>query len=239
MDPLERGRRVDAQLGAERLGKLLVVPQRQGPLPGLDQALEDLQVRGLVERVVVEQVGPPLRLPQQPLPERPEPVPRGADPRVIRLGGEQVPAVAAERPLGRGHRAVGQGRLGRLLEPVGVHDHLGAGKQLDLLPAENHPVGEAEGAACVVGRLVQARRGVGDGDLGPQQVDHLLPVQPVAGAEGEQLDEGGRVATRPGAVRHGLATDPHGEPAQQVDLHPVGPTGHGTLLPRHGRAGSA
>src|SRR3954447_15656869 len=65
----------------------------------------------------------------------------------------------------------------------------------------------------------------GPGDrvgLGPQEVDDLFPVQAMAGAQGQQLDQGGGTAAAPCGVTDGLPADRRPEAAQQPDLQVVG-----------------
>ena len=69
----------------------------------------------------------------------------------------------------------------------------------------------------VVGRLVQPRRGIRDGEVGPQCVDDLLAVQAPPGSEREELDERRRRTARPLPVERSTV-DEDGERAERADL---------------------
>ena len=87
----------------------------------------------------------------------------------------------------------------------------------------------AERPAGEVHRLVEARGGVGEGRVGPQRVDDLLPVQPPIRRQRQKLDEvGRRTATPMRRVDH-HTVDANCEAAEECDL--VSGRGHEPVLP--------
>jgi hypothetical protein len=89
------------------------------------------------------------------------------------------------------------------------------GKQLARVP---------RGRPRALARIAGTERALGFGlgrELRPQRVDRLLPVQAVAGREGEQLDEVAGAALPPGGVRDTALAHADREATQQQHLHTI------------------
>jgi hypothetical protein len=69
----------------------------------------------------------------------------------------------------------------------------------------------------VVHGLPQVGCSHGRSELRPQDLHHLLAVEPMSRSEREQLDEPGRLAAPPSRVRHGVRAEGDAEPAEQLD----------------------
>jgi hypothetical protein len=140
-------------------------------------------------------------------------------PRLVEVLRQQRAAVARGRRGGRTRRSAGERLLRDPLEDVDVDDHLRCGQQRDGFVAENdrRPV-LTQGATGVVGDFVQARGRVRDGEVGPQPVDELFPMQPTPRGEGEQLHQRGRLWPWPAGRRNGRTVEQHLEAAEHSDL---------------------
>ena len=195
------------------------------------------------------------QLGHQPTVPGAELVPASRGPVLIPVLGQQLPRVKAERCLHAGwiSGSLGGGRRG--LERLDVDPHRLVGAQCHpLVPhpqagAARAPGTRAAGARAGGGvpgqpapgdmqRLVQIVQAGVSVPLGPQRLDDLVPVPPVAGGQGEDLDHVPGLAQPPGAGRHRLAVNDQAEPAQQADFdrghHPGGPPRTPIPHPRHG-----
>jgi hypothetical protein len=133
-----------------------------------------------------------------PLPQSFPPLLR---PRLVAVLRQQLPRVQVHRsPVGR--RVAETPRLGGgLLETPHVHPERSSGEQLELLPPEAQVPGlgcrqvvRLEDPAGRVERAVQVVGGGPGAEARPEQVHRLLLVQPVGRLQGEQLDQGRRLA---------------------------------------------
>ncbi len=132
-------------------------------------------------------------------------------PILVPVVGQQLSAVHGERGSRRGDVGVGERPSGEALELHHVDHGLGLGAEGDGVAAEHDRVRHVDGAAREVGGLVQLRRGFFNGVVGPEEVEHLLPVQSQARSEREHLDERGRVPPGPVALVDSDRVDGHTE----------------------------
>ena len=156
------------------------------------------------QRVVGHQVDEREEPPLHPL-ARPE------GPVVVPVGGQQLARVVGQRLAGQAGASRwigGEGGAGRGLEPVDVDvDPLGEHERA--VPTLDDAGGRGPQPVEEVAEATTAGVDVG---LGPQQIDGLVDGQDAA--QGEQLDQSGRVPGRGLCVD---ATRPHLEAAEQGD----------------------
>ncbi len=139
-------------------------------------------------------------------------------PRLVAVQRQQLAAVDGERLPGDGGVTVGDGAAGQLLELHDVDRHLGLRAQEHLLAAEHHGAWQVDGASGEVGGLVQLGEGLGRRLLRPDEVDHLLTVQPQAGRDREDLHQRRGVLARPPGGGDHRAVDRDLEAAEQPDV---------------------
>ena len=165
-----------------------------------------------------------------------QPVAVGRGPVLIEVLGQGLTGPQGERAalvLGR----TGRGRPhGRGIEVVDVDGHAARATEHDDLVVENevlgaeHPAGRMQRLMEVVG----TDRGVG---LGPQLLDEHITVDPMAGRERQELDDGPGLSQAPPGRRDD-ALDAHGEPAQEDDPHGPARVAHPCMLPSRRHAGN-
>ena len=168
----------DAELLPQRPVQALELAQRGVPVAVGRVQPHEGEVRALVARVEFGQRLPAAVQAQQIQVTLPELVAARLGPLLVPVPGQQLATVQRERLAGRGGIPVGERPAGQFLEPDRVHAHAAAGIQDDLVAAQHHRVRHAEGAPGEVRRLVQLRHRLGDRVLRPDQVDHLLAMQP-------------------------------------------------------------
>ncbi len=165
-----------------------------------------------------------------------QPVAVGRGPVLIEVLGQGLTGPQGESAalvLGR----TGRGRPhGRGIEVVDVDGHAPRATEHDDLVVENevlgaeHPAGRMQRLMEVVG----TDRGVG---LGPQLLDQHITVDPMAGRERQELDDGPGLSQAPPGRRDD-ALDAHGEPAQEDDPHGPARVTHPCMLPSRRHAGN-
>ncbi len=131
---------------------------------------------------------------------------------VVAVLRQELARVEPERGPQAGSRPGAKRRSGGRLEDIDVDlcvQHEQAVSRLDRPGAEC--------AARDVDALVQVVGRGGGIELGPERIHHLLPVEPVAAREREQLHELARLAQPPGAVRDLGPAGRGGEPAEEPD----------------------
>ena len=135
-------------------------------------------------------------------------------PRLVSILGQQLTAVGVEGGLVCGWVAGGASGGGRSFERLDVG--------VDVDPEREHAVVErqlirAQHAAGGVHDLMEV---VACGVvIGPEELRCLLPVEPVAAFERQDLHEAARLAEAPDMLVDGLAVDRDGEVAEQADLY--------------------
>ena len=112
---------------------------------------------GLVGQVSGDDEVPVLGLVQQLGVQASQVQPGLFGPRFVGVLGQQLASVHGERRLGRRNAAVGDRRLGVLLEPRSVDVHVVIGVQPYVVGIEDDGAAVAQGLAGVVRRLVQPR----------------------------------------------------------------------------------
>ncbi len=118
---------------------------------------------------------------------------------------------------------------GRVLELVDVHADGAVTAELDDVVGQDE-VRRADDPACGVQGLMEvvgAHRRIG---IRPQLVDQDVAMEPMSRPQGEELDEGLRLAQSP-RRRHDRAVDDHREPAEERDPHGRGGVAHPRMLP--------
>ena len=170
-----------------------------------------------VGRVELHEVVPAAESAEQVGAELVDPPPRPVRPLLVEVLGQQVARAAVGR--GSQERLVSgaEGLVRGGLEKRDVDRDGLVGEQGDRLAAQDDGVVSGRSAG-EVGGLVQPGRGLVDGEVGPQGVDHLLAVHPSSWAQREELDERGGVPPAPGAGGDGGSVSAHLEGPQQRDL---------------------
>ncbi len=226
------GRRT--QLAVQRLVEPLELAQRAADVALVREGVHDREVGLLVRGVVPEQLLPPSGQPEQVGVQDPDGLPGLLGPGLVRVVGQQRPAVPLQRGLGRLVGPFGQRHLAQATQLLHVDGHPGVRQQSDELVAEHDAArvdlgrgGRGEGPARVVGCLVQAWAGLLDEGVRPERVDHLLAVQPVVDGERQQLDQRCGAAAGPGVDRDRDAVDVDRESPEQKDAYV-----HGHARPR-------
>ena len=165
----------------------------------------------LVERIDRDRLlPPPEQVEQLHVPEA-EPLPGLLGPRLVHVVRQQVAAIGLDR-LRRSSQVSLAGGRHRGVDEVGVDRDLCVGEEGHGLPCQHEGL-RPEGRPRVVRGLVQPGRRALDEQVGPQQVDHLLAPQPMAGRERQHLDQRGRSLPAPRVVGDADPVDAHLEPA--------------------------
>jgi hypothetical protein len=160
----------------------------------VEVATDELHVRRFVCRVELGKLAPGTGDAEHVEPAQVQQLTSVACPVLVAVVGEQLAAVPAQRLTCRLGVTLGDRVARELFELQGVDGDLGPGKQPDDVVAQHDRVVVAGGLAGEVGGLVQARCAALRQLVRPQQVHHLLAVEPVTRRECEDLDQGGAVA---------------------------------------------
>lgn len=110
------------------------------------------------------------------------------------------------------------GTGGGLLEGLDIHPQLSLRAQHELLPFAYQVAGafiRIESPAGGVEGLAQVGRGRPPGRAGPQEIHRLLSVHAMAGSQGQELHQGGRLPQAPGVFGDGPGTHANPKPTEQ------------------------
>ena len=179
--------RADAELGVEDASRRSNWASAAARSPRSTWASDQRDVGRLVGRVGGEQLGPPAGGAQQLAVEVGEVLAAVLGPRLVAVVGQQLAARNRARAAFDLGARVERGRAAVSKSATSTSTSV-PGSSCNVSPVDTIASGpRARRAKCAA--LCRRGRGVGDGGVGPQRVDHLLAVEPPVGGQREQLDE--------------------------------------------------